>query len=98
MQTTIIQQKYDAFIKKYHSMPKVVKVVIEWKDNYQQHDYLISLDDYWGDDLCYPYRETKAGLLPEDEIFFHAGNINGLYELINLNAEDFKILNIIDFY
>ena len=51
MQTTIVQQKYDMFIKRHQSMPKVAKVVIEWKDDNMQHDYLISLDDYWVDDL-----------------------------------------------
>ncbi|MCI7119894.1 MAG: hypothetical protein MR933_08955 [Prevotella sp.] len=79
-------------------MPKVAKVVIEWKDSHQQHDYLISLDDYWVDDFSYPYRNTKVGLLTEEEIFFHARNINGLYELIKSTTEDFNILDIIDFY
>lgn len=98
MHTSIIQQKYDAFIKYYKSIPKVAKVVIEWKDNYQQHEYLFSLDDYWIDDLPYPYRKTKTGSLTEEEIFYHVGNIQGLYALIKSNVEDFKILDVIDFY
>lgn len=97
MQTTIVQQKYDMFIKRHQSMPKVAKVVIEWKDDNMQHDYLISLDDYWVDDLPYPYRKTEIGNLTEEEIFYHADNIQGLYDLISSNAEDFKILDIIDF-
>lgn len=56
---TIIQQKYKAFVRSYQSMPKVAKVVIEWNDNHQQHEYLISLDDYWIDEFSYPYRHTK---------------------------------------
>lgn len=98
MQTTIIQQKYEEFLKRYQSIPKIAKVVIEWKDNYQRHTYFISLDGYWVDDFSYPYRNTKAGLLTEEEIFYHAGSIYGLYELIHSNAEDFKILDVIDFY
>ena len=49
-------------------MPKVAKVVIEWKDDYMQYDYLISLDDYWVNDLPYPYRKTEIGNLTEEEI------------------------------
>ena len=66
MQTTIIQQKYDMFTKRHMSMPKVAKVVIEWKDDNMQHDYLISLDDNWVDDLPYPYRKTEIGNLTEE--------------------------------
>lgn len=98
MQTTNVQQKYNAFIKKFQHKPKVVKAIIEWKDENLQHDYLISLDDCWVDVLPYPYRRTEIGNLTEEEIFYHAGNIQGLYNLINSNAEDFKILDIIDFY
>lgn len=98
MQTTIVQQKYDMFIKRRQSMPKVAKVVIEWKDDNMQHDYLISLDDYWVDDLPYPYRKTEIGNLTEEGIFYHVGNIQGLFNLISSNAEDFRILDIIDFY
>lgn len=98
MQTTIVQQKYEMFIKRRQSMPKVAKVVIEWKDDNMQYDYLISLDDYWVNDLPYPYRKTEIGNLTEEEIFYHAGNIQGLYDLISSNTEDFTILDIIDFY
>ena len=63
-----------------------------------QYDYLISLDDYWVNDLPYPYRKTEIGNLTEEEIFYHAGNIQGLYDLISSNTEDFTILDIIDFY
>ena len=98
MQTTIVQQKYDMFIKRHISMPKVAKVVIEWKDDNMQHNYLISLDGNWVDDLPYPYRKTEIGNLTEEEIFYHVVNIQGLYDLISSNAEDFKILDIIDFY
>ena len=97
MQTAIVQQKYDEFIKRYQHKPKVVKAVIEWKDDNRRHGYLISLDDYWGDVLPYPSRKTEIGYLTEEEIFYHAGNIQGLYALINSNAEDFKILDIIYF-
>ena len=82
MQTKIVQQKYDIFIKRHQSIPKVAQVVIEWKDDNVQHNYLISLDDCWVDDLPYPYRKTEIGNLTEEEIFFHAGNIQGLYDLI----------------
>ena len=98
MQTTIVQQKYEMFIKRRQSIPKVAKVVIEWKDDNMQYDYLISLDDYWVNDLPYPYRKTEIGNLTEEEIFYHAGNIQGLYDLISSNTEDFTILDIIDFY
>lgn len=98
MQATIVQQKYDMFIKRHQSIPKVAKAVIEWKDDNLQHDYLISLDDYWVEALPYPYRKTEIGNLTEEDIFYHAGNIQGLFALINSNAEDFKILDIIDFY
>ena len=98
MQTTIVQQKYEMFIKRRQSMPKVAKVVIEWKDDNMQYDYLISLDDYWVNDLPYPYRKTEIGNLTEEEIFYHAGNVQGLYDLISSNTEDFTILDIIDFY
>lgn len=98
MQTTNIQQKYKAFVRSYQSMPKVAKVVIEWNDNHQQHEFLISLDDYWIDEFSYPYRHTKVERLTEEDIFYHAGNIQGLYELVISNAEDFKIIDIIDFY
>ena len=40
-------------------MPKVAKVVIEQKDDSQQHDYFISFDDYWVDGFPYPYRKTE---------------------------------------
>ena len=79
-------------------MPKVAKVVIEWKDDNMQHEYLISPDVKWGDDLPYTYRKTEIGNLTEEEIFYHVDNIQGLYDLISSNAEDFKILDIIDFY
>lgn len=79
-------------------MPKVAKIVIEWKDDNLQHEYLISLDNYWADDSPCPYRKTEIGNLTEEEIFYHAGNIQDLYALINSNAEDFEILDIIDFY
>lgn len=98
MQTTICSDKYDAFVKCYKRIPKIVEVVIEWKDNKERHNYFISLDDYWVDDFPYPYRNTEIGILTEEEIFYHAGNIQGLYALINSNADDFKILDIIDFY
>ena len=98
MQTTIVRQKYDMFIKRHQCMPKVAKVVIEWKNDNMQYDYLVSLDDYWADDLPCPYRKTEIGNLTEEEIFYHVGNIQGLYDLISLNAEDFRILDIIDFY
>lgn len=98
MQTKIVQQKYDIFIKRHQSIPKVAQVVIEWKDDNVQHNYLISLDDCWVDDLPYPYRKTGIGNLTEEEIFFHAGNIQGLYDLIKSDNEDFRILDIIDFY
>ncbi len=98
MQTTIIQQKYNTFIESYQSMPTVVKVVIEWKDNKQRHDYFISLDDYWVDDFLYPYRNTEIGFLAEEDIFYHAGSFQGLLNLATSNGEDFKILDIIDFY
>lgn len=48
--------------------------------------------------LPYPYRKTEIGNLTEEEIFFHAGNIQGLYDLIKSDNEDFRILDIIDFY
>ena len=98
MQTTTIQQKYDAFIKRCKTMPKVVEVTIEWKDNHERHNYLISLDDCWADGSAYPYRNTKAGLLTEEDIFYHAGSMKGLYDLIASDGEDFKILDVIDFY
>ena len=98
MQITAIRQKHDAFIKRCKSMPKVVEVIIEWKDNRQQHDYLISLDDCWVDGSAYPYRNTKAGLITEEDIFYHAGSMKGLYDLITSNCEDFEILDVIDFY
>lgn len=79
-------------------MPKVAEVIIEWNDDHQQNDYLISLDDYWVDDFPDSYRKTKIGSLTEEEIFYHAGSIQGLYALINSNVEDFKILDLIDFY
>ena len=68
MQTINIQQKYKAFVRSYQSMPKVAKVVIEWNDNHQQHEFLISLDDYWIDEFSYPYRHTKVGRLTEEDI------------------------------
>lgn len=98
MHTTIIQQKYDAFVKKYQCLPKVVDVVIEWKDDHQQHNYFISLDDFWADDCPYPYRNTQIGRLSEEDIFYHAGSIHGLFDLIVSDCEDFNILDILDFY
>lgn len=75
MQTDKYSVKYGAFIKKYKNTPKIARVIIEWKDNRQQHDYLISLDDYWADDTPYQYRNTEMGVLSEEDIFYHAGNI-----------------------
>lgn len=98
MQATIILQKYDAFINSYHRKPSVVKSIIEWKDNKQQHDHFISLDDYWGDDYINPYRNTGIGPLTEENIFYHAGNLQGLLDLATSNGEDFNIIEIIDFY
>lgn len=98
MQTNKYSVKYDAFIKKYENTPKVAKVVIKWKDNKQQHDYLISLDDYWADDTPYKYRNTEMGVLSEENIFYHAGNIQGLYDLIESDREDFKVLDVIDYF
>jgi len=98
MQTTIIQQKYDVFIKSYQNPPKVAKVVIEWKDDKQQHNYLISLDDCWVDDCLISYRNTKIGHLKEEDIFYHTSNIQGLLDLATSTNEDFEILDVIDFY
>ena len=98
MQTDKYSVRYGAFIKKYKNTPKIARVIIEWKDNRQQHDYLISLDDYWADDTPYQYRNTEMGVLSEEDIFYHAGNIQGLYYLIESDREDFKILDVIDYF
>lgn len=98
MQPTIILQKYDAFIRQYQKEPKVVKTTVEWQDDKHQHDYLISLDDYWADDFANSYRKTEIGFLNEEDIFYHAGNIQGLCNLIISDCEDFKVLDVIDFY
>lgn len=38
------------------------------------------------------------GVLSEEDIFYHAGNIQGLYDLIESDREDFKILDVIDYF
>ena len=95
MQTINIKQKYNKFIKKYQKTPTVAKAVIEWKDDKQQHEYLLSIDNIWVDELAFPYRNTEIGVLSEEDIFYHAGDISGLCDLADSNGEDFKILDII---
>jgi len=94
-----VRQKYQKFIVRHNGLPpQVVLADVEWKDTAEQNEFIMSLDDTWGDDTPYMFRNTDLGQLREDAIFFHLGSVGNLYKLLEKSAEDFVINHIIDFY
>ena len=94
-----IWQKYQKFIVGHNGIPpQVVLAGVEWKDTAEQNEFIMSLDDTWGDDTPYMFRTTDLGQLREDAIFFHLGSVGNLYKLLEKSTEDFVINYIIDFY
>ena len=93
-----ILRKYECFVTGNDGKrPTVAFAEIQWKDTGVKHRYMLSLDDIWVDDTATPFRSTELGYLREDDIFYHAGSVEGLCSLAE-NPDEFIVNNIIDFY
>lgn len=99
MDNATVRKKYSEFLLSHNGLlPKVVTVEIKWKDTAETLDCIMSLDQEWVDDNFIPFRFTELGCLKEDKIFYHLGNIEWLYVLLENSVEDFLIVCVYDFY